>query len=192
MKKYFTDQEIIDGLLQKSAALTDEIVTYLYQEHQKSIDWMVMNNSGTKEQANDLFQEVILAFLDNVWHYKFELREGVKVKTYLYEIARMMWLKQIRKDTNRFNRERKFADGQNRFLSSGMNPELDLLNAEQFEQAKKVFHRLDDFCQQILTAFYGEQMTMQEIADTFGLGTAANAKTRKYRCMEQLKKLVRK
>ena len=191
MKKNFTDQEIIDGLLQKTAARTEEIVSQLYRDCQKSIDWMVMSNSGTKEQANDLFQEVILVFLNNVWNNKFELRPNSRVKTYIYEVARMMWLKQLRNDANRLNREKTYLEENQPNAISDQNPEQDFLNAEEVEQALTVFHRLDAFCQQILTAFYSERMTMQQIADSFNLGTAANAKTRKYRCMESLKKILK-
>lgn len=189
MPKSFTDQQIVDGLRQKDPRLTDTIVEFLFHQSQKSITRMVTRNKGDETDAEDLMQETVVAFLQNVWHDKYQLRSDAKVTTYLYGIAHTMWIKELERRSARDVRTSRFGEEQQK-LADPPNPEQEVMNAEEVTSAWAVFGRLGEECQKILRAFYFDEWTMKQIADEFGLGNELNAKTKKYRCILALRKLM--
>jgi RNA polymerase sigma factor (sigma-70 family) len=186
--KTFTDEEIVQGLRQKNPRVTEDITEFLYKECQATVTRMVRNNSGGYAEANDLFQEVILAFLNNVWEGKYELRANTKVKTYFLEIAKLMWLRQLRTNENRRRREDDFRQEKEESVSIDSNSDAE--NSEEVAHAWRVFNRLEERCRAILTAFYLEKKSLQEIAEEFGYSSAEYAKTVKFRCLLRLKQLI--
>ena len=188
MRTTFTDQAIFDGLQTKDAPITDAIVGFLYEQSQKSITRMVIRHNGDEADADDLFQEVIVAFLHNVWTGKYQ-PGSAKVTTYLYSIAQTMWLKELGRRSARATRTDRYGRDQYA-LPDTPDPEQELMNDEEVQSARAIFNRLSDTCQQILTAFYFDKMTMKQIADQFDLGTEDNAKTKKYRCVLALRRLM--
>jgi RNA polymerase sigma factor (sigma-70 family) len=190
MQKTFTDQQIFDGLLTKNAPVVDAIVRFLYEQCQRSVTRMVTRNKGTEADADDLFQEVIVVFLQNTWDGKFQLRQNTRVTTYIYEIAHLMWLKELRKRAARDKRNDRYTQQQTDEQPDAPSPEAELMNEEEVRSARAIFERLGDMCQDLLKAFYFDKKSMKQIAEEFGLGTEDNAKTKKYRCVLALRKLM--
>lgn len=187
MKKFFTDQQIVDGLRSKQSSVIDEIVTYLYGQCQPTITRMVIWKGGTEYDADDVFQETILVFIQNVWSEKYQLHSDTKVTTYIYSVATNVWLKESAKQAARYRRNDEYSRNQPDIEQS---PEDELTSEDEIQFASALFRRLSDTCQGILKAFYLHHRTMEEIAEEFGLGNADNAKTKKYRCVQAFKKLL--
>ena len=55
---------------------------------------------------------------------------------------------------------------------------------------RSALDRLGDPCRTLLILFYWEEASMEEIARQLGLANAATAKSKKYQCKEQLKRLI--
>src|SRR5688572_17798720 len=66
----------------------------LYKFYFPSIDSYVRQNMGNKEDAEDIFQEAIMVLLQKVRQPDFALTSALK--TYLYAIAKNLWLKRLR------------------------------------------------------------------------------------------------
>lgn len=56
------DEEIISGL--KTGKRTEEMIRSLYRGYFESLSWYVMNNSGSRQDAEDIFQEVVVSFIE--------------------------------------------------------------------------------------------------------------------------------
>ncbi|QHW00484.1 RNA polymerase sigma factor [Spirosoma endbachense] len=190
MQKTFTDQQIFDGLLTKNAPLVEAIVSFLYEQCQRSVTRMVTRNKGSDADAEDLFQEVIVVFLQNTWDGKFQLRQNTRVTTYIYEIAHLMWLKELRRRAAQNKRNDRYGQQQSVEQPDAPSPEQELMSEEEVRSARAIFGRLGDMCQELLKAFYFDKKSMKQIAEEFGLGTEDNAKTKKYRCVLALRKLM--
>ena len=65
-----------------------------------------------------------------------------------------------------------------------------MIEKEEDAGSLALFLKLDEQDQAILRAFAQEKLTMEEIAEKFELTNASAAKTRKYRAMEKLRKLI--
>ncbi len=199
MPKNFTDQEVIDGLLKREVILTNQIVTHLYTDNQASITKMVMTNSGRLEDAEDIFQEVILIFLKQVQNREFVLMElggsntnekkHIRISTYLYKMAHLLWLKKLTRDNKQKNWEAKFVEAQN--TEDEYTPLLRLVLEEEASRYQQLYNQLQDECKRILYAYYVHDKSLKEIANELNI-TENSVRVKKFRCIENLKKNFRK
>ncbi|PLK42433.1 RNA polymerase sigma factor [Emticicia sp. TH156] len=183
----FTDQEIIEGLLSREARIGNLIAEQLYKQNNKAITHMVLKNNGVIEDAEDIFQEVLILFINHVWNGSFTLRNDVRISTYLYSIAFKLWLKKLRKSGKAAIREAEFAA---HFLLPETSPEGGLIELEELEKAYNVFAKLGELCQAILKSYYLDRKSIEEIANLFNLGNVNAVKVRKFRCIKNLNKLM--
>ncbi|MFD2520244.1 RNA polymerase sigma factor [Emticicia soli] len=197
MAETFTDQQVVDGLLKREKSLTNRIVAYLYI-YQESITHMVMANNGRTEDAEDVFQEMIIIFLNQVWDEKFKLiklssddpeeeEKYIKISTYLYKLANRIWLKKMLRDKKQQNWEDKFLALQD--TNDEYTPLLQITSEEDSSRFKKMYSQLKEDCIKILDAFYFQDKSIREIADELKI-TEANVKVIKHRCIEKLKKII--
>ena len=87
------DTELLSNI-RKGIELND-MIRFIYKDHFQSLSWYVMNNSGSREDAEDIFQEVVVNFIDLVQKDKF--RGDSSVKTFLFSLNRFTWLNEIAK-----------------------------------------------------------------------------------------------
>lgn len=137
----------------------------------------ILKNSGTHEEAKDLFQEAITITYYNLLNDKF--RGESSLNQYLIGIARNLWLLKLRKKTLPLTP----LEGQQFVVEP--SPEqinIDLLN--------RVIAQLNEGCRAILKSFYYDDESMENIAKKLNLGSAQAAKTKKLRCMKKLSTLI--
>ena len=89
----FLDSELVDNL--RNGKKIDEMIKAIYRDHFDSLSWHIMNNSGTRQDAEDVFQEVVVAFIDLVQKDKF--RGESTVKTFLFSLNRYTWLNELKR-----------------------------------------------------------------------------------------------
>lgn len=186
--KHFSDYEIIEGILSKHPPTINKIVTLLYKQHSKMISQMVYTNGGGLADAEDLFQELMVVFLENVETGKYQLQPDAKIKTYLYRIAQNIWYKKIRDSNTRKRHENNAASEKDNF--GEFSVQNDYLIAQELENALRIFKNLRNDYQQILEAFYNHEQSMEEIARALKLPSSNAAKTMKYRALQDLKTLL--
>src|SRR5688572_1434850 len=66
----------------------------LYKFYFPSVASYIKQNTGSKQDAEDIFQEAILVLLQKVRQPDFVLTSALK--TYLYAVAKNLWLKRLR------------------------------------------------------------------------------------------------
>ena len=86
-----SDEHIIIALRNND----DSVLSVLYKLYFGSINHFIITNNGSEDDAKDIFQEAIIVFYQNIKDQNFEL--NCKIKTYLYSVSRLMWLKKIKK-----------------------------------------------------------------------------------------------
>ena len=58
---------------------------------------------------------------------------------------------------------------------------------KSFKLLEESILRLGNTCQQLLKLFYYEKKSMDDVAQIIGLNNAKTAKSKKYKCLQQLK-----
>ena len=178
-KLQFTDSQFIEGL----RANSNEILTALYKKYYNIVLKLIVSNNGTQDEAQDIYQETIIIVFENIKKPSFEL--NCQLQTYIYSIAKRLWLKQLKKNGKTFlfkeGEEENVADVTND-LSEHFKKEDDIFKMNQSMEL------LGEPCNTIITDFYVLKLSMDDIAEKFGYTNSDNAKTQKYKCLQRLKK----
>jgi RNA polymerase sigma factor (sigma-70 family) len=144
----------------------------------------VKKNSGTEEEAIEIFHDALIALSLNIRSGKFEERSTLF--TYFVGIAKIKWLtklKQKRQHTPFESIEYAWEEGQ--------NAETELANQELNEQLDKVLKNIGEPCRTVLM-LYMERYTNAEIAQKLDLSSPNAAKTKCYECRQKLGKYLEK
>ncbi|MBW6459878.1 MAG: sigma-70 family RNA polymerase sigma factor [Bacteroidales bacterium] len=170
---HYTQYGIIEGIRRKDK----DVLRFVYKQYLPMVRYFVIKNKGTEEDAQDLFQEAMVAVYQRV--RKRDLNLDCSFKTYLYSVVRHMWLQAI--ERKRIHYEFTEMD---EFILLEEN-EL----YEDFQLKKGIYQRhffqLTGLCQKILIMFV-ERVPFEEIAAIIGYKGRQYAIKRKYECMKSL------
>jgi RNA polymerase sigma factor (sigma-70 family) len=175
----FTDQALIASL--KSAKTIDLPVKFIYAEYFYLLCSYIEQNHGSREDAEDIFQEVVLTFVDLVQKDKF--RGESSVKTFLYAINRNIWLNELKRRGRQEKRDHRFSAEQT-YTEPGI--EKIVSNREARKQVFSILDQLGDICKKILLAFYYENLPIQEILKRLDYQNEQVVRNKKARCMKNL------
>lgn len=181
-KRQFTDKEFIEGLKNSDELL----LSALYKKHFGVVLKYVLNNNGTEDEAQDIYQESVIVLYNNARKPGFELT--CAIQTYLYSVAKRLWLKQLNKNSNVFKlSDNTDEDGAIADVSNDVS---------EYEEKEKHLLRMNESlenlgepCKTLIEDFYIRRMSMEEISEKFGYTNADNAKNQKYKCLQRLKRL---
>ncbi|GAB4015825.1 hypothetical protein GCM10028808_42310 [Spirosoma migulaei] len=179
-----SDEELLMGLADGS----DNALTQLYRRYFPMVLHFVTTNSGSEDDAKDIYQEALIVLYEKVRSDSLELH--CQLKTYLYSIGRRLWLKQLTQ-RNRFVVRDVETPVSDEVALDHLND--DLIDHEerdrQFDLMADSLDRLGEPCRTLLDDFYIQHLSMQDITEKFGYTNADNAKTQKYKCLMRLKRL---
>lgn len=179
-----TDQEILIKLNSGNTSQQNEAFEAIYLEVYPLIRNFILKNNGSEETSLDLFQDAMVIFYNHIRERRFQ--GASSVSTYVFGISRNLWRAYLRKESKTIQ------------LEEISQLERVLVSDEQIELAgvSSVVHRLlgelGENCRKILYMYYFENRSMMEVKEYFDLGSDQAAKTKKYRCMQQLIRLFRK
>ena len=157
---------------------------FIYKIFYPRIKDFIVRNSGTEQDAKDVFQEAIMAVINNVETHKLE---GTTLFwNYFFSICKYIWFGHLRKPK----------------MISLQEDDLDeeyILNEEELELVedsieKGIYHhnfkKLDNSCQKLLRlVFKGEPLS--KITKKLGFKTSNYTKKRKFLCKDRLIKLIK-
>ena len=179
----FPDSELVENL--RSGQRMDESIKAIYRSHFESLCWYVMNNSGSRQDAEDIFQEVVVNFIDMVQKDKF--RGESTIKTFLFSLNRYTWLNELKRRGRAMVREEKYERGQEKV-------ELDtsaiIADREGKAEVVRLVGELGETCRKILLLFYYENLSMKEILETMHYENEQVVRNKKYKCLKQLEQMV--
>lgn len=176
---YYFDELIVSELKKKSEVALRE----LYKTHYPMIVSLVCLNSGTEQEAKDVYQEAVISFYEKVQEDHFILT--CKIKTYLYAVSRRLWLKRLH--------EKKRFHGSIEETEIFLGIEEEMTDVEEkekrFNRMGEALNGLGEPCRSIIEDYYIHDLSMETISAKFGYTNADNAKNQKYKCLQRLKKL---
>lgn len=175
---YFDDLILVEIRKNNEAALGE-----LYKTHYPMAVNLICSNSGTEQEAKDIYQEAVIAFYERAQQPGFTLT--CKIKTYLYAVCRRLWLKRLA-EKKRFSiniPEAETFEGVDAEVNEAEEKELN------FKRMGESLHALGEPCRSIIQDFYIHDFSMEIISEKFGYTSADNAKNQKYKCLQRLKKL---
>jgi len=172
-----------DGLIKGLAAGDRKVIEGIYKDHFNMIQSLIVNNNGSADDAQDIFQEAMVVLYEKVRTGSFEL--NCQLKTYLYSVSKRLWLKRLQQNSRLWSQE---IDPETTIQVDEEIATHEKRDAE-FELMSQAIQRLGEPCKSLLEAYYLKKMNMQDIALQFGYTNSDNAKNQKYKCLMRLKKL---
>ena len=167
----------------------ERALAQLYRLHWPMVSHFVLQNSGSEDDAQDVYQEGVMVFYEKVRDGSLEL--SCQIKTYLYAVCRRLWLKRLT-SKSRFG-VRLLDDEELGTATLPTGAADDLREAEEregrFTTMEQALAQLGEPCRSLLEGFYLLDKSMQDLTAEFGYTNADNAKNQKYKCLVRLKKL---
>jgi len=159
------------------------VLQRIYKESLPNVIQHVQKNSGTTEDAKDIFQEAILILFKKVKKGDLELKTSFSA--YLFGICKMLWLKKLKKNskievTNEDLGEHGYED----------NIEEQFLKSKKWTLFNQKFQQLADECKKVLKMSFNKTSN-KDIANRMGY-TEEYAKRKKYKCKQGLTELIKK
>ena len=178
---HYSDEAILEGLRLRS----DYIINFIYKEFFPLIRFLVTENGGADEDAEDIFQDGIIILYNKISLNQLVLTSSFK--TYLYSVCRNLWLQKLNKRKSIYDKltdVEEFID-----LPTDILQETSTAETEMHRIIQIHFLSLPEDCQKVLKLFI-KNIPLREIAGIMGFKTENYAKTRKYLCKEELKKRI--
>jgi len=171
--------KFIKAILEEDRAGIEQI----YEQYQSRIIRHVVENSGTVEEGEDIFQEAIIVIFKQARTGNLKLSSSFY--TYLFAICKRLWLKKLRKKRNSivtFSEDWEYTDDSE--LESILQEE------ERYRLFRMKFKALSDQCQKLLSLFF-QKVPMKEIVEKMEMSSISYAKKRKFQCKEKLIQLIK-
>ena len=178
MRVFKADKEMSEAELFERVKEGDEkALEFLYKKYYRMMTKLVITNSGTEEEAKDVFQDALVVF----WQ---KARSGnlvmtAKISTYIYSVCQNLWRKELDRKKRLSNEEKDVA------------VKMDLDTPEREKIIAKCLSQIGETRRKVLTYYYFDDMSMQEIADRLGFANTDTAKTKKYKCKQKLDELIK-
>lgn len=177
-----TDLKINTEIVDQIRTRDRETLTAIYKDSYPMVEKHILNNSGSKTEAQDIFQDALYVLIKKTTDQNFVLT--AKVSTFLFSVSKNLWLKQLAShkiNAQELANENEYDD---------LVDEEDLAKLVKVKQMKACITSLGEPCNTIITQFYFLKTSMKKIAEMLHYTNANNAKNQKYKCFMRLKKMV--
>ncbi len=173
------EKQLLEGLARNDK----QAIEAIYRDNYAVIQAFILNNSGSTDEARDIFQEAMIVLYEKSVSGSFEL--NCQLRTYIYSVCRRLWLKRLQQ-LQRFSNH---TDNLEETVPVEEEMEHHEKKNNDFVMMEHAMGKIGEPCKSLLEAYYIQKKHMQEIATVFGYTNADNAKTQKYKCLMRLKKL---
>lgn len=155
----------------------EKALELLYTKYYRMMTRLVITNSGTEDEARDIYQEALIIFWQNARSGKLVLTS--RISTYIFSICQNLWRKEL-------ERKKRLSHEQ---VDTAVT--IDFETTEKAKIIARCIDQLGETCKKVLTYYYFDGMSMQDIADRLGFANTNTAKTKKYKCKKKLDQLVK-
>ncbi len=177
-----TDFKIIESI---RAGSNDRVLAYLYDRPLQKIRHYILSNNGSREDANDIFQDAVVILFNQIKKNKYD--EKNEVDGFLYAVAKNLWIDKVRREKRIVTKD--IAEETDR--TDFTDHLTDLINKEKSAALRKIFEKLDEKCRKILLYVIYEKLSMKEISEKMGYSNENVAKSNHYRCKQYLAKIAK-
>ena len=171
----FSVENILKGIKERDTRVLD----FIYSSYFQQIKAFILNNHGTREDAQDVYQDAILVI------YQKLMNEGLVLtcsfNTYLYSVCRLLWLKLLEK--RRLNN--LYTEDLESFVILGNDIYDEYETVEKYKLYQDHFKKFSFNCQKVLELFLA-RISLREIARIVRFKNEQYAKKRKFQCKEKL------
>ena len=180
----YTDAELIAAI--SDSKDLDKAILSLYQQYSETTGAAIIHYGGSRQDAEDIFQETVVAFIEIVKKGKY--RKEASIKTFLVAVAKNIWLNELKRRERSGFREKQFEYGREQ---NEIDVSHHISDLEKKRELRELVYKLGEPCQKILMLFYYENLSMKEIVDHLPYENEQVVRNKKYKCLQQLTGLIK-
>lgn len=163
--------------------VVDQAFSYLYQEYFSIIQHYIKENSGSEEDAADIFQDSLIVLYNKVREDQFKLT--CALKTYIYSICRNLWLKRLRSKKQQIKTKDALA-----FIELEPDVSAILEEDEASKVVAKLLKEVDEDGEQVLIAYFFEGLSTSEVTKKMGYANEFVTRNKKSKSLKKLRALL--
>jgi RNA polymerase sigma factor (sigma-70 family) len=179
------ESKIIQSLLQNDGWA----FYYIQKAWFPSVSYYIRTCGGTVDDAKDIIMDAILALVQNIQEGRYQLKPDVKLKTYFIQICRNKWKDHLKKYARVKAIGLSLWEIDNEFIEMAADAPDELLSERQ-KVVVSIFQKVTDTCKKVLSYFYYDNLSHEEIASRMGYNNANTSKTQKMKCLRKLRSAV--
>jgi len=179
VEERYTDSELIAAIGDKTDL--NKAILFLYQRYSEATSSFIMSYGASQQDAEDVFQETVVSFIEIVKKGKYRMEASVK--TFLVSVAKNIWLNELKRKERSGYREKQFETGRDQTEEDVSQQIGDL---EKKRQLRELLNKLGEPCRKILLLFYYENLSMKEMVDHLPYDNEQVVRNKKYKCLQQL------
>ncbi|MGV3560381.1 RNA polymerase sigma factor [Larkinella arboricola] len=156
---------------------------WVYKKYYPTVARFIQRNNGNEGDAEDIFQESVILLHQKVTAPGFQLTSTLK--TFLFSIARNLWLKKLRDEkivTIPEDQLIALQDTQDFMTDEPASADV------QHERLNAWMARITGHCQRVIKSIYFSHEPMDHLMVTMGWKNRHTAVNQKYKCIQQLKR----
>lgn len=195
--KTYSDTAYVEGVFRRDPMMERALHYYCkryFDENYKGV-FFVGN-----EHKDEIFQEAFITLWEKIMNKKIYVEDGElkgkdgdafsgKLTTFFMSIARLKYLEWARENLHRYTDEKEERRRREQEMELFKTLLYDSDDETMLEIIADCISKMSKQCNQILTMFYYEEKTLDDIMVELRTFESKNAlKTRKYKCMEELRK----
>ena len=180
----YTDAELVAAVREEQDL--NKAILYLYQQYAASTSSFIIHYGGSEQDADDVFQETVVSFIDMVKKGKYRMEASIK--TFMVSVARNIWFNELKKRERSDHREKVYE------LARDQKEDdvgFQISDLERRRQLKDLIHQLGDSCKKILLLYYYEDLSMKEIVEHLPYENEQVVRNKKYKCLQSLTGLIK-
>lgn len=155
---------------------------YLYKGIFPKIKSYILSNSGSEEDALDIFQDSIVILCKQINAGKFNRQH--EVAAFLFSVGRNLWI-------NKAKREKKVDSfPENYEINENENFSDMIITKEKRKLLNEIIEKLGRKCFELLQYAIFYQAKPDEIIEKMGFSTVNAVKTQKYKCKKKLEQIL--
>jgi RNA polymerase sigma factor (sigma-70 family) len=156
----------------------------LYTKNYASVERFILNNSGTTDDAKDIFQDTLLMLVEKLRADNFELTASLK--TYIIAISKNLWFKKLRDKSHHRQIELTEVHSDKFYcdISSAIYNEK-----TYWERLQTYLGKITAHCNHLLQSMFFKNKNIEEIQKEYGYSSRHNAQNQKHKCIEQMRKV---
>jgi len=171
----YTEKELVRGIIKEN----NDVILYIYKNSFRTVRHLITRNSGSEEDARDIFQDSLIILYKKLKAESLKL--NCSVNTFIYSIARLLWLKELKTR----GKEGKSIDDYDNCVDEENNIIRMYEQNERLIFYRRIFDQLSEDCRRILKMVMNS-FTIAEITSIMGYSSEQHTKNRRYRCKKAL------
>lgn len=162
----------------------NHVMGILYKEEYPKIEKYILRNSGTRDDALDVFQEAVIALYSHIKLKKFN--PEYEIGAFLYVVGCNRWKKSNRKKVKAVEELPSEYNG-----ISEIETLQNIYTDETRNIISELFSKIGDNCRKILEMTFYNNYSLKDIAGMLGYENEDTVKTRRYKCKQKLMSLLK-